>query len=386
MAPHYRQRRAVRSGLLFHLDVELLILAVRALVLAAAALIVLATVASSIRTVILPRGVPSRLTRWVFQFMRRVYNLRIGRGATYERRDRIMASYGPVSLLALLLTWIVIVLGAFQAIYWALGHDGLRAFQLSGSAVVTLGFAAPDDVPTTVAVICEAVIGLVLLALLITYLPTLYGAFQRRESLVTKLEVRAGSPPSGIEMLERLHRLSGLQGLSEETWRQWEDWFVDIGESHTSLPALNFFRSPEPQRSWITAAGAVLDGASLYISTLEVEGGHDRHADLCIRAGYLALRQICAFFRLAYAIEPQRVDPISIAYEEYLAAYDRMRDAGLPVKPDRDQAWRDFAGWRVNYDDPLLALAQLVSAPYAPWSSDRGALRRPSLLRGLIAR
>jgi hypothetical protein len=348
------------------------------------------TVSSSIRTVILPRAVPSRLTRWVFLSMRTVYELLIGRGATYERRDRIMASYGPGSLLVLLVTWIAIILAGYMAIYWALGHDPAMAFKLSGSAVVTLGFAAPDDIPTTVAVVTEGLIGLVELALLITYLPTLYGAFQRRENLVTKLEVRAGAPPSGLEMLERLHRLSGLDSLSEEIWQQWEDWFVDVGESHTSLPALNFFRSPEPQRSWVTAAGAVLDAASLYASTLEVDfrerGRHDTHADLCIRAGYISLRHICKFFRLPYNPNPQRGDPISIAREEFVAAYDRLRDAGLPLKADADQAWLDFAGWRVNYDDALLALAQLISAPYAPWSSDRGAIRRPSMLRGLIGR
>jgi hypothetical protein len=369
---------------------QYLVLPLRALVLLAGVVIVVLTVSSSIRTVILPRAIPSRLTRRVFLSMRALYELLIGRGATYERRDRIMASYGPGSLLVLLVTWIAIILAGYLAIYWALGHDGAMAFKLSGSAVVTLGFAAPDDLPTTIAVVTEGLIGLVELALLITYLPTLYSAFQRRESLVTKLEVRAGAPPSGIEMLERVHRLRGLDSLSEEVWQQWEDWFVDVGESHTSLPALSFFRSPEPQRSWVTAAGAVLDAASLYASTLDVDfrdrGHHDTHADLCIRAGYITLRQICKFFRLPYNPHPERGDPISIAREEFVAAYDRLRDAGLPLKPDRDQAWHDFAGWRVNYDDALLALAHLVSAPYAPWSSDRGALRRPSMLRGLIGR
>ncbi|HWD73627.1 MAG TPA: hypothetical protein VG371_00725 [Solirubrobacteraceae bacterium] len=45
--------------------------------------------------------------------------------------------------------------------------------------------------------------GLTLLALVITYLPSLYGAFSRREALIAKLVVRAGSPPSGISLLTR---------------------------------------------------------------------------------------------------------------------------------------------------------------------------------------
>ena len=48
-----------------------------------------------------------------------------------------------------------------------------------------------------------------------------------------------------------------------------------------------------------------------------------------------------------------------------------MIAAGIPVRDDRDAAWLDFTGWRVNYDVPLLGLAGFVMVPYAPWSSDR---------------
>ena len=51
-------------------------------------------------------------------------------------------------------------------------------------------------------------------------------------------------------------------------------------------------------------------------------------------------------------------------------------EAGVPLKADLEQAWRDFAGWRVNYDRVLLALAALTMAPHAPWSSDRSMIVR----------
>jgi hypothetical protein len=41
------------------------------------------------------------------------------------------------------------------------------------------------------------------------------------------------------------------------------------------------------------------------------------------------------------------------------------------MKADRDQAWRDFNGWRVNYDASLVGLARVTMAPPAIWSSDR---------------
>jgi hypothetical protein len=213
-----------------------------------------------------------------------------------------------------------------------------------------------------------------LVALLIGYLPTMYNVFSRREALVTLLEVRAGSPPSAVEMITRVHRIRGLDYLAE-LWEQWEVWFAELGESHTSLGPINFFRSPQADRSWVTAAGAVLDAASLVTAAVDIP--NNPQAQLCIRAGYLALRHIADFFRIPYDPNPQPTDPISITRQEFDEAYDALAAAGVPMR-EREQAWRDFAGWRVNYDTVLLSLAAVTSAPYAPWSSDRSLrARRP---------
>jgi len=166
----------------------------------------------------------------------------------------------------------------------------------------------------------------------------------------------------------RYYRIHGLTSM-HEIWTTWELWFADVEETHTSLAALPFFRSPQPDRSWVTAAGAVLDAAALADSTLDIP--RDPQNNLCIRAGFLALRRIADFFHIRYNPTPAPGDPISISREEYDAACQRLAEQGVPLKKDRDQAWRDFAGWRINYDTPLLALAALTMAPYAPWSSDR---------------
>jgi len=105
-----------------------------------------------------------------------------------------------VALFALLVTWVSLVFVCYMGIYWTLGHGALSSrdvFTISGSAIFTLGFATTKDLPSIAAVFSEASLGLGLLALLITYLPSLYGSFSRREAAVTALEVRAGSPPSG---------------------------------------------------------------------------------------------------------------------------------------------------------------------------------------------
>jgi hypothetical protein len=361
------------------------VIVLRVLAVVAGTAIVLATIGSAVRTVILPRGVPAKLGRFVFISVRALFNLRARPSVPYEQRDRILALYAPVALLMLLLTWISVVLLGYAGMFWGLTHRSIRAaFQLSGSSILTLGFEHPADIPSTVLVFTEAALGLILLALLITYLPSIYSSFSRREAAVTALEVRAGSPPSGAEMIWRYHALERMDRLIE-VWKAWETWFVELEESHTSIPSLVFFRSPQPDHSWVTSAGAVLDGAALILSSVDVP--REVQAEFCIRAGYLALRRIADFFGIPYDPQPKPNDSIAVTRHEYDKAVHWLASEGVPMKPDLDQGWRDFAGWRVNYDTVLIAMAGLTMAPYAPWSSDR-SLRtwRPPLLPGRARR
>lgn len=343
------------------------ILNVAALLIGAA--IVASTIYSAVETFVLPRSANDPLTGFVFRRVLSVFLLFTRRAHTYEERDRAMAFFAPVGLLALLPVWIFLVMIGYALMFWSVGYgDWIKSFEVSGSSVLTLGFVSVDNFAEYALAFSEGMLGLMLIAILIAYLPTIYGAFQRREQMVNLLEVRAGSPPAVSEMIARYNRLHGFDRLSDE-WRAWERWFADIEESHTSIFAVIFFRSQQSDRSWITAAGAILDTAAFARSTLDIPP--DPQADLCIRAGYIALRRICDFFRIPYNSNPKPDDPISIARMEFDRVCDDLLRQGVPLKADRDQAWRDFAGWRVNYDVPLLALCALTMAPYAPWSSDR---------------
>lgn len=331
---------------------------------------VVLTLKSALQSFVLPRAARDGITSVVFRVIRRLFELRMRWIDTYIDQDRIMGFYAPISLLALVPTWLGLILLGFSGMFWALGvHPWSAAFWLSGSSLFTLGFATVNTLPQTILVFSEATIGLIMVALLIAYLPTMYNAFSRREMAVTLLEVRAGAPPTAVELLSRFYRLNELHAL-HDNWIRWEEWFAELAESHTSLAALVFFRSPQPEHSWITAAGTVLDAAALAASTLDLP--RDPQAELCIRSGYVALRHIAALFRVQYNAHPEfPKDPISITRHEFDEAYDQLLERGLPLKPDRDQAWQDFAGWRVNYDKVLLSLSLLTMAPYAPWTSDR---------------
>ena len=99
------------------------------------------------------------------------------------------------------------------------------------------------------------------------------------------------------------------------------------------------------------------------------------HRGVCLRAGYLSLRRIASTFDIPFDRNPKPDDPISVTREEFLAAYEQLVSFGVPVRPDREQCYRDYAGWRVNYDEVLVALCGITMAPYAMWSSDRSILK-----------
>src|ERR1700730_6244442 len=335
----------------------------------AGALLVLLVLDSAVRTFVLPRGVTVLYSRIVFILIGRVFRLVASRARTYEGRDRVMAMYGPFALVTLPATWLLLVVGGDMLMFRGFGVSGWRqVFTESGSSLLTLGFVKPGDLPTTALVYSEAAIGLFLLTLLIAYLPTIYTSFSRREVLVAHLTARAGTPPSAFDLLRRAYLIERLYDL-DDLWVSWQLWFAELEETHTSLSVLTFFRSPKPDRSWVTAAGVVLDAASLVNST--IEGPWQPMAALCVRSGFTALRSIADFFGIENDHDPSPTDPIAIAREEFDDVCRQLAAIGVPIKQDRDQAWRDFSGWRVNYDRVLIALAGLTMAPYALWSSDR---------------
>jgi hypothetical protein len=334
---------------------------------------------SALRTFVLPRGATPIVSRATFIGLRAVFNTIARAARSYDGRDSVMALYGPVGLLLLPVVWILMVLGAYTAMFHALGVEGFeRAFEMSGSSLFTLGFVRPPDLATNALAFAEAATGLGLLSLLIAYLPTIYSSFSRREVRVAQLEVRAGRPPAGVNVLVRAQQMERFH-LLDDFWRTWQEWFTEIEETHVSIGVLSFFRSPVGHRSWLTASGAVLDAASLRLAAVDLP--FDPEAGFCVRAGFFALRAIADYFGFTYDPDPHPGDAISITRDEFEEACETLVAAGLPVRSDRDAAWFDFTGWRVNYDVPLLALAGFVMVPYAPWSSDRSLRYRRARMR-----
>jgi hypothetical protein len=214
----------------------------------------------------------------------------------------------------------------------------------------------------------------VIVTLQIAYLPTLYAAFNRRETEVALLNARAGVPSWGPELLARTHYALG-SGVSTidtlpELYSRWEVWAADVAESHTTYLPLVRFRSPRPLSSWVTALLAVLDSAALYLA-LSPEAAPTVSARLCLRAGFQCFTQIAQAMGLKVPDEPNPEGGISLTYQEFLDAIERMRKVDFPIERDPSDAWTDFVGWRVNYEQAAYALAAELHVVRALWSGER---------------
>jgi hypothetical protein len=350
-------------------------MAIRVLPGIVGAAIVLATAWSVLGTLVVPRRVRSHIPRAVFIANRSVFQLLADKASSYERADKILAVQAPVQLIAQVVAWLALYEVGFGLLMWSFGNDGLgTAMEQAGSALCTLGYLVPHESGVAALSSLAALAGLGTVALQIGYLPTLYGAFSRREALVTMLDSRAGVPSWGPELLARTHYGlgTGVSAVHElpELFEAWERWSADVSESHTTYVPLIWFRSPRPLSSWVTAQLAVLDAAALYLALLPKASGLIK-ARLCLRGGFTCLGDIARALQVPI---PENADPsggISLTYDDFIEAVDRLRQVNFPVERKLEDAWTDFLGWRVNYEAAAYALAWATNAPPALWSGPR---------------
>ena len=351
----------------------------RSVAAVAGALLVLTAGASVIGTLIVPRQVSSWLTRWADRVVDWAFRMATSAIADYRRRDRVLAAQTAAILLAQLAAWLGISFIGYALLLWPFETAGITsAFTSAGSAMFTLGFAVPAGPVPSAIVFAAAATGLVIITLQIAYLPTLYAAFNRRETEVALLNARAGVPSWGPELLARTHYALG-SGVSTidtlpDLYTRWERWAADVAESHTTYLPLVRFRSPRPLSSWVTALLAVLDSAALLLA-LSPKSAPEVPARLCLRGGFLCLNQVARAMGIDVPDMPDPSGGISLSYQEFLDAVTRMREVDFPIERDPAEAWADFVGWRVNYERAAYAVAAAVDAVPALWSGPR---RRPA--------
>ena len=327
-------------------------------------------------TIVVPRPTPGwfRIGRYLirpsWRFLRAMRD-----GRPTRSYDRLFGLFAPAATMVLLAAWLIALIVGYGLILYAL-RDELQpvppdlgsALYFSASSVLTLGYGdiVAVGMPARLVVITAAVSGLGTVALVVTFLFSLYGSYQRREIQVVALQAAAGAPPSAVALLETYAALGLIERLPD-LFMDWQRWAVEVLDSHVAYPLLGFFRSSHDNLSWISALGTILDAASLVLTTVcEVPRGE---AKLAKRVGTHLVEDI---FNIGFrAGEPSTLDR-----SDFDAACDRLEQAGYSLEA-RDVAWPMFEAARATYAARLEAMAAYWATPATSWLGDPVALRAP---------
>jgi Ion channel len=328
------------------------------------------------QTIVVPRPTPGwfRIGRYLLRGSWRVLRA-VHDGRTGRPNDRLLGFFAPAATIALLVAWLITLIVGYGLILYAL-RDQLRpvppdlgtALYFASSSVLTLGYGdiVAVDAPTRLITAMAAISGLGVVALVVTFLFSLYGSYQRREIRVVALQAAAGAPPSAVALLETYAQLDLVHRLPE-LFLQWEHWSVEVLDSHVAYPLLGFFRSSHDNLSWISALGSVLDAASLVLTT--IEGVPRGEAKLFKRVGTHLVEDI---FNLGF----RNGDATNLDQSDFEAACYRLREAGYAIGSP-DDAWPAFEAARATYAPRLEAMARYWVTPATSWLGDPVTLRKP---------
>ena len=332
--------------------------------------IVIITAADVARTLVMTRNSHSRLTGPVNELTRLFIAGIARRRKNYLRRDSIQSWTAPLIIVGSLSMWLMCYL-----IGYTLMLDGMvgltinEAFREAGSSLFTLGFASEARAQLSIIDFVAAATGPITIGLMISYLPSLYGSYNRRELDVALLKARAGEPNWGPEILARFAVLGSDRKRLLSLWAEWERWAADVSESHTSYPALIYTRSARPMRNWVVALLAMMDAAALSI----VLRPQDRQVAprMFLRQGLECLRDLAAATGIHYDPTPATGQPIQLSKDEFVSAVNMLIDVGYDPQRTADEAWPVFSDWRVMYESIAYDLALRVDAVPAKWSGPR---------------
>ncbi len=212
------------------------------------------------QSIVVPRPTPGRLRlgRYLIPPTWRLWRAIGTRGRSPEATDWFLGLYAPGAAIILFVVWLAFIVLADGLMLWALRTEVtpqlgtfFDALYFAGTSVLTLGFGeiiASGGV-SRVVVLVAAATGLGVVALVITFIFSLFANYQRREVLVVTLSARAKSPPSAVTLLETHARLEMIGDLPA-LFREWEHWAAEVLDSHVAYPLLGYFRSSHDSISW----------------------------------------------------------------------------------------------------------------------------------------
>lgn len=288
---------------------------------------------------------------------------------SYDLADRFLGFVGPTILVSVICATLAAYVLGFALLLGPVENVSFpAALREAGSSVTTLGFASTVRPGPTVVDVIAGVTGLIVIALTIGYLPTLYTIVRRREMLVKDLEGRAGSPVWGPEVLAR-HQLARATECLPGFYGDWRAWSAEVADTHTKYPVLTMFRLPRAPNHWVLSLLATLDAAALDQAVRPA--GAPAEGRLFLQMGRRCVRDLAGAVRIDVGDLPEADAGIALTLAEFQEAVDRLAEVGFPLERDAAQAWPLFRDLRAEYEAITYRLADRVVAPPGRWGGPR---------------
>lgn len=338
--------------------------------------------ASIVDAMLISRSTRSRLDRIINAVVLAIAEAPLRLLRTYTSRDRWLSGVAPVSMLIQLTIYAVLfILSLGLMVYGVTDLDVVHSLYQSGSTFTTLGVVEPTNASAAVISFLAAFLGLVVIAIFIGYLLSLYGMYSDRETAMARLSSAAGEPAWGPEILARAAVLKrDPRGSFGSTI--WIDWITQIRMNTGVNPVLALFRSTSPHRHWVISLTAIIDAAAIRLAI----GSPQTLADdiNVVTEGTVTLGHLNHASPTSWGIERDLLDVVQETKPESLPAqqaglsedelehgFSELVKAGVLVEADRAAAQARFVRIRSHYWADAYALARKHHAIRAPWSGDR---------------
>lgn len=326
------------------------------------------------QTVIVPRAVGRRWrasgywTPWLWRSFRAIAR----RLTSPHAREILLSRYAPLALVTTMVLWVTLLIFGYGTLFYGLRNEikpvptFWDAVYFAGTSLITIGFGdvVATAGPARFFSILAGATGFAVVAIVTSYLFALFGSFQTREVFVMTFGTRAGSPPSGVELLTTYARFDHIAALPD-LFRSGETWTAQVMESHLAYPMLSYFRSSHDYESWVATLGALLDAAALIMTTVRDQPSGE--ARLMHAMGRHAVHDLAKYFGLPSAEGP------GVDQSEFHAARERLTAAGLRCY-GADDSWAAFSLLRSTYAARLNGIARYLDIPPAQWVGDRSLI------------
>jgi hypothetical protein len=292
-----------------------------------------------------------------------------------RHRGKVLSFCGPVILIALIFVWSAgLALGSALIMHPHLGggirvsqgstpRDFMSALYAAGSSLSFVGSSdfKPQSSGFQAFYLFNSLVGMSVMSMVLTYFLQIYTALKSRNGLGLAIQTLSDDTGDAAELIAGLGPQgqfnSGFSNLSNLA-----STACEVKEAHHFYPMLFYFRFAEPYYSVSQTATVLLDSVSLMKSALSDDYSWLKESATVAQCWRAALLLIVTLEEVFLQGPPAqlRSQPDADDRERwrtrYMAALERMRQAGIKTIADPASGFETYVSLRERWDGHITRL------------------------------